>query len=149
MKQRGLSFWFIQGPGWLLLAYLAVAQAIPAFNYEIGVAMGTQEPAARITEIGVAFFKGFAMGDLIVYIPLLLIGLVGHWCSASWGRSPLAAALGITIYWPVVSLATVVSARGVAGWSLPNEITYWIVLPIIAFWGTAGLRLLLSSRARD
>ena len=72
MKKRGVAFWFIQGPGWFLFIYLLIAQAIPAFDYEIGVAMGTQEPAVVISEVGVAFWQGFAWGDLLVYIPLLL-----------------------------------------------------------------------------
>ena len=149
MTQRGFSFWFIQGPGWLLLAYLLVAQAIPAFDYDIGVAMGTQEPASRITDIGIAFFKGFAIADVITYIPLLFVGLIGHWRDAAWGRLLLAAALGITVYWPVVSLATVASARGATGWSLANENSYWIVLPIIALWGAYGLWQVLNSSSRD
>ena len=39
--RRGAGFWWIQGPGWLLLSYLIYAQGIPAFNYEWGVSLGT------------------------------------------------------------------------------------------------------------
>jgi len=39
--KRDINFWLIQVPGWLLLCYLVYAQAIPAFNYETGVDMGT------------------------------------------------------------------------------------------------------------
>ena len=139
MKSGNSTFWLIQVPGWLLFAYLVVAQAIPAFDYEIGVAMGTQEPAASISEVGVAFWKGFAWGDLLVYIPLLGIGLAGHWLDKRWGRYTLAAALGITVYWPVVCLAAVVAARGAAGWQLADETAYWVVLPLIALWACWGL----------
>ena len=51
----------------------------------------------------------------------------------------LGAALGITVYWPVLSLAAVVAARDAAGWSLPGETAYWIVLPPIALWAAWGL----------
>ena len=71
MKERGVSYWMLLGPGWLLLAYLVYAQAIPAFDYDLGVSMGTQEPAEQITAVGVAFWYGFALADLVVYIPLL------------------------------------------------------------------------------
>lgn len=74
MKQKP-EFWLIVGPGCLLLTYLLYAQAIPAFNYELGVAMGTQEPVEQITAVGVAFWYGFALGDLLIYIPLLSIGI--------------------------------------------------------------------------
>jgi hypothetical protein len=139
MKTRGTNFWLIQGPGWLLLLYLVYAQAIPAFNYEFGVAMGTQEPAEVVTEVGVAFWYGFAFADLVIYIPLLAAGLIGHWTASVRGRLVLAAALGITIYWPIVCLATVVAARTASGWTLGDETPFWIVLPLIAFWGAWGL----------
>lgn len=135
MKERTPGFWFLQGTGWLFFAYLVFAQGIPAFNYDFGVAAGTQEPAAQITEVGVAFFKGFAVGDAAFYIPLLLVGLIAFAKQQEWGRVLLIAAAGITVYWPIVCLAAVVAARGAAGWDLPKEPEYWIVLPLIAAWG--------------
>jgi hypothetical protein len=129
----------LQGPGWLLFFYLVYAQAIPAFDYQLGIRMGTQEPASRITEVGVAFWRGFAFADLVVYLPLLAAGLVSHWMNRNQGRMILAAALGITVYWPAVCLAAVVAARDAAGWKLDSEVAYWIVLPLISLWGLWGL----------
>ena len=137
--KRDINFWLLQVPGWLLVFYLIYAQAIPAFSYDLGVAMGTQESAEQVTEVGVAFWYGFAFGDLVSYIPLLVIGLVGHWTGKMWGRVLLGAALGITIYWPVVCLAAVVAARDATGWNLTNTTPYWIVLPLIMLWGAWGL----------
>ena len=68
----------LQVPGWLLLAYLIYAQGITAFGYEMGVAVGTQESSEIITEVGAAFWYGFALGDLLTYIPILFAGLIGH-----------------------------------------------------------------------
>ena len=77
----------MQIPGWFLLLYLIYAQAIPAFSYDMGVALGTHESADQITEVGVAFWYGFAFGDFVSYIPLLAeIGLLGHWIGKTWGR---------------------------------------------------------------
>ena len=137
MANKSASFWWLQIPGWLLLAYLIIAQAIPAFDYEIGVRMGTQEPASRITEVGVAFWYGFTVGDLLIYIPLFALGLVGQLLDKSWWRVTLAAALGITIYWPVVCLVAVADARDAIGWDI-DDTAYWIVLPPIAIWGLWG-----------
>lgn len=130
------------GPGWLLLAYLIYAQGVSAIDYELGVAMGVQEPAEAITEVGRAFWYGFAFADLVLYIPLLVCGLVGHGLGSAWGRSVLAAALGITVYWPIVCLAALVAARGADGWELANETAYWIVLPSISIWGAWGIGVL-------
>ena len=141
--KRQLSFWALQSSGWLLLIWLIYAQGISAFGYELGVAMGTQEPAEKITEVGAAFWYGFALGDLLIYIPLLCIGLIGNWRGENWGRIALAAALGITVYWPVVSLAALVDARNAAGWNISSETPYWIVCLLIAAWGAWGLWFLL------
>ena len=137
---RQAGFLGIQVPGWALLVYLVYAQAIPAFNYELGVAMGTQESATQISEVGVAFFYGFAFGDLLIYIPLLALGLIGHGLNKNWGHILFAAAAGISMYWPVVCLSAVVTVRDAPNWHLEGESGYWIVLPLIALWGAWGLR---------
>lgn len=139
MANRGSGFWLLQGPGWLLLAYLIYAQAIAAFDYELGVRMGTQESAQQVTEVGAAFWYGFAFSDLIIYIPLLAAGLIGYWHGRVWGRTVFAAALGITVYWPVVVLAAAVDARDAAGWVI-DETPYWIVLSTLLAWGIWGLQ---------
>lgn len=146
-KRREKSFWLIQIPGWILLIYLVYAQGITAFGYDIGVSMGTQEPVETITEIGAAFWYGFAFGDLVIYIPILLIGLIGHFRATRWGRIWMAAALGITVYWPIVCLAAVVYARGATGWNFTNEAPYWIVLSLIFFWGIWGLVMILRPQS--
>jgi len=139
MNKQRMVFWVLNGGGWLLVAYLIYAQAISAIDYEFGVAMGTQETAQQITEVGVAFYYGFAFGDLVVYLPLLILGLIGYQRKASWGRILLAAALGITIYWPIVCLAAIVDARDAVGWNFEGERDFWIVLPLITAWAIWAL----------
>jgi hypothetical protein len=50
IKNHSSSFWGLQIPGWILLIYLIYAQGITAFGSDLGVLMGTQEPAEVITE---------------------------------------------------------------------------------------------------
>ena len=147
-RKRGPRFWAVQVPGWLLVIYLIYAQGISAFDYQLGVTMGTQEPAEAITEVGAAFWYGFAFGDLLIYIPILLVGLIGHLRGSYWGRITLAAALGITVYWPIVSLAALVDARDAAGWHVSSETPYWVVCLLIAAWGAVGLWLILTESHR-
>jgi hypothetical protein len=137
--RRGFWFFAVQGPGWFLLAYLTIAQGLTALSYDLGVSMGTQEPAEKITEVGTAFWYGFAFADLVFYIPLLLAGLIGHLRGTQWGRVSLIAALGITVYWLVVCLAALVDARDAAGWNVGSEVPFWIVLTAIVVWGAVGL----------
>lgn len=138
MNDRSAGFFLLHVPGWLLLIYLVYAQGISAFDYELGVRMGTQESAQQITEVGVAFWYGFAFSDLAIYIPLLAAGLAGNWMNERWSVVPLAAALGITVYWPVVVLAAAIDARDASGWMI-DESQYWAVLPAITIWGLWGL----------
>lgn len=145
MADRRDVFW-VQVPGWLLLLYLVYAQMPAAFDYELGVRMGTQEPAELITEVGAAFWYGFAFADLLIYIPLFAVGLVGFWRGSRWGQAFLGAALGITIYWPVVALAAAVDARDAAGWTI-NETQYWVVLPVIVAWAAVALFRIAGRRA--
>ncbi|HCI07157.1 MAG TPA: hypothetical protein DE314_07335 [Sulfitobacter sp.] len=87
----------IQIPGWALFLYLAVAQCPAAISYKLGIRMGTQEPPEIVTEVGAALFWGFAVADLVFYVPLLGLGLVGHLLGADWFPLVLGAALGITL----------------------------------------------------
>jgi hypothetical protein len=89
-------------------------------------------------------------------MPLLAAGLFGLWTGKVWGRALASAALGITVYWPVVSLASVDAARNATGWNLADETVYWIVLPVIAIWAAWGLwyvagdsKLQLESSKKD
>jgi hypothetical protein len=97
--------------------------------------MGTQDSAEVVTEVGVAFWKGFALGDLIFYIPLLGFGLLTS------NYVALSAALGITTYWPIVCLAAAINAQDAPGWSL-DDTPFLIVLPMISMWGLWCLLLI-------
>ena len=111
--------------------------------------MGTQEPATVITEVGAAFWYGFAFGDLVFYIPLLAAGLIGHLRHARWTGIVLGAALGITAYWPIVCLAAMVDARDAAGWNISSEMPYWMVCLTVALWSALGLWRLLRRDTRE
>ena len=97
-----------------------------------------------LTEVGAAFWYGFAFGDAVFYIPLMALGLIGFAKGREWGRPVLIAAMGITVYWPIVCLAAVVAARGASGWNLPGENEYWIVLPVITAWAVWALWWLIA-----
>ena len=98
MRSREAGFWFLQATGWLLFAYLVYAQAIPALDYDLGVRMGTQEPALLITDVGVAFWYGFAFADAVFYIP-------ASPASDGLQRLPLIAAWGLWGLWWVLRSA--------------------------------------------
>ncbi|NNC36609.1 MAG: hypothetical protein EX271_04175 [Acidimicrobiales bacterium] len=137
--KRQKSNLLLQIPGWILVLYLIYSQAIPAIDYELGVAMGTQEPASEVSEVGVAFWRGFAIADLVAYIPLFIVGLIGYYLQKTWGRIALAASLGISIYWPITCLTAVVIAQNSDAWTMSIPFIFWIVLPAIVLWSLWGL----------
>ena len=95
--------------------------------------MGTQDSTDVVTEVGVAFWKGFAFADMLFYIPLLGYALATCDEAMQKNQSYLAAALGITVYWPIVCLKAAISARGAPGWSLDDR-PFLILLPVIILW---------------
>eukprot|EP00563_Minutocellus_polymorphus_P020674 CAMPEP_0197732740 /NCGR_PEP_ID=MMETSP1434-20131217/41661_1 /TAXON_ID=265543 /ORGANISM="Minutocellus polymorphus, Strain CCMP3303" /LENGTH=90 /DNA_ID=CAMNT_0043320005 /DNA_START=66 /DNA_END=334 /DNA_ORIENTATION=+ len=90
--------------------------------------MGTQDSVDVVTEVGVAFWKGFALADLIFYIPLLGYALATYDERKETNKAYLAAALGITVYWPIVCLKAAISVRGAPGWFLDDR-PFLVLLP--------------------
>jgi hypothetical protein len=121
-----------------MVIWLTLTQCFSAIFWDKAVEWGLQDGPDAVTEVGSAFWYGFAFGDLVFYVPLLAAGLNGYAMNKPWGRLTLAAALGVTVYWPIVCLAAVNKAREVQGWNLAGESVYWIILPLITFrvaWG--------------
>ena len=136
---RGFDFWGLQIVGWLLVVWMTLTQCLSAIFWDQAVEWGLQEGADQTTEVGAAFGYGFAFGDLAFYVPIFAVGLIGHAKNKAWGGIALAAALGITVYWPIVSLAAVTKASNAPGWMLEYQTLYWIILPPIILWAVWGL----------
>ena len=123
-------------------------QGLPAFNYELGVRMGTQDSADVVTEVGVAFWKGFSFADMLFYIPLLGYALATYDDVTQKNKTYLAAALGITVSWPIVCLKAAISARGAPGWSLDDR-PFLILLPVIILWAAWQMACLERKNEKD
>ena len=147
MKSDGaVGFWILMVIGILVLIMLFLGQMMSFINYEFTVATGLQESVNVIGEMGVAVNKGFGVGDTIIYIPLLIMGLVGLWIRKEWGIFTMAGALGITAYWPMVVLFTLIFAKGSPGFNFTNYRSYTIILTLITIYGIWGLVYLIRRR---
>ena len=147
MKKTGaVGFWILIIMGILILLLLFLGQMMSFINYEFTVKMGLQESVNVISEMGVAMNKGFGVGDTVVYIPLLVLGLVGLWIRKEWGIITMAAALGITAYWPIVAYVTLVFAKGSPGFHFSNYASYAVLLSIITIYGIWGVVYLIRRR---
>lgn len=139
MESRPKGFWFLIGVGIFLNLMYLVGQTMAVIDYQFAVSIGLQESTDQVTQVGVALNKGFGLGDTIVYIPLFVAGIIGLIKGTSWGIYFMMGALAITVYWPVVSLATLYFAKTADGWRFDNYTSYSILLFSITTYGCWGI----------
>ncbi len=139
MKKGTAGFWVLMIIGILLLIMLIIGQMMSFINYEFTVSLGLQESVDIVSEMGVALNKGFGVGDTIIYIPLLIIGLIGLWLRKKWGVFTMIGAMGITAYWPMVSLFFLIFAKNIPGFNFTDYTSYTILLVVITVYGLWGL----------
>jgi hypothetical protein len=122
----------------LLLFFLLLGQTTAFIDYDFAESLGLQESQEKFTELGVAMNKGFGVGDTIIYVPFLVLGLIGLWSRKIWGVFTMAGAMAITAYWPMVSLFILLFARDVPGFTFSDYTTYTILLTGITLYGIWG-----------
>ena len=144
--KRPAGFWIITIVSVMWLVMMFLGQVMSYINYDFTVSLGLQESEYSVTAIGVAMNKGFGVADTIVYIPLIIIGLVGMWLRRTWGLHAMAGAFAVTMYFPVVCLLFLFFARGVDGFNFANFKAYAIFLTIVFLYGLWGMWYLYSRR---
>lgn len=145
-QKRKIGFWFLVAIGLLLNFLFLIGQTGAIIDYDFTVSLGLQESKDEITEIGVAFNKGFGFGDTLVYIPIFIVGIIGIIRKKLYGLYLLSGAMAITIYWPMVCLSTVFYAKGSPGWNFADYTEYSVLLSAISFYGAWGLWYLFHNR---
>ncbi|MFA5010792.1 MAG: hypothetical protein WC644_02455 [Ignavibacteria bacterium] len=145
-KNKLPGFWILIITGLLLLASLILGQMMSFINYDFPVSLGLQEPVNVVGETAVAVNKAFGLGDTIIYIPLLVFGLIGLWLKKEWGVYSMLCALGITAYWPMVSLFFFFFAKGTPGFYFSNYFSYTILLIVFTAYGLWGIWYIYKNR---
>lgn len=145
-SKRPAGFWVIFVVSILWLIFMFLGQVMAYINYDLAVSLGLQESRDAITGIGVAMNKGFGVADTVVYIPLIIIGLVGLFMRRTWGLFSMAGAYAVTMYFPVVCLLMLFFARGEPGFNFTRFVPYTIFLTIIFLYGLWGLWYVYSRR---
>ena len=145
-NKRTTGFWILMIIAILILVMLLIGQMMSFIDYEFTVSIGLQESVEIIGEMGVAVNKGFGVGDTIIYLPLLIIGLIGLWKQKMWGILTMAGALAITAYWPMVNIFIILFAKGTPGFHFTDFASYTIVLTCFTLYGFWGLWYLYKNR---
>lgn len=144
-KKRKTGFWILISMAVLLVGMLFLGQTLSLFDYDLAVELGLQESVKEIGKIGIAYSRGFAFGDTVAYIPLLLIGIIGLLKRKPWGLYSLFGSLSITVYWPIIHLFTIYTERTEITLTPDKMILFSIILPLVAIYGLWGMWYLVKN----
>lgn len=147
-NKRPIGFWILMIIGIFICVMLLLGQMMSFINYGFTVSIGLQESEDMVGEVGVAVNKSFGVGDTIIYLPILVIGIVGLWLGKNWGLFAMTGALGITAYWPMVCMFFILFARGAPGFNFAKSTAsaYAIFLTALTIYGLWGLWYLYKNR---
>ena len=131
---------------WLIVVFLAVSitlmlvgQTLGVFDYELAASMGLQEKPSEMTEFGVQVNRAFGAADTVVYIPLMLVSIVGLWLRQRWALLTLAAFFGASAYWTATVTFIFLFAPGVPGYSNVPGPEIWLFIGTYMVAGVLGL----------
>jgi hypothetical protein len=138
-EKRPAAFWIICLFLTLSVIVLLLGQTTALVAYDFAVRLGLQESAQEVTEFGVAMNRAFGVSDTAIYLPLIVLSLVGLVSRKRWALATTAAAMGISAYWAVTMAFVLVFAGGVPGYHLVPGIEYWIPLGAYMVFGIWGI----------
>jgi len=147
-NKRGIGFWILISISVLLVLFLLIGQTFSLINYEAAVAYGLQESVEEISLVGIAFAKGFAFADTLVYIPLLFLGIIGLFKRKKWGVYMMFASCAISVYWPLVHLYAIYIGKDIIALAPEKYVSYPITLALIIVYGFWGMWYLYKNHTR-
>lgn len=144
-KKRRIGFWTLISVGILLGIFLIVGQTFSLINYDLAIALGLQESEQEVGKVGIAYGKGFAFSDTVIYIPLLIAGIIGLLKGKKWGLYSMFGSLAISVYWPIVHLYAIYIGRNVFALHPDKYISFPITLSLILIYGLWGMWYLYNN----
>ncbi|WP_297707538.1 hypothetical protein [uncultured Eudoraea sp.] len=144
-NKKGVSFWVLILAAIVLIIFLTTGQTLSLIDYDLAIDLGLQESEKEIGKVGIAFAKGFAFGDTIIYIPMLIIGILGLIKGKKWGALFMFGGLAISVYWPVVHLYAIYIETDAIVLNPDKYISFPIVLTLITVYGLWGISYLYKN----
>jgi len=143
-NKRAIAFWVVVIFLAASIALMIIGQTTAVFDYDLAVRLGMQESVQEMTEFGVQVNRGFGAGDTVVYIPLMVVSLVGLLLRKRWSLYTTAAVFGISAYWSVTVTFIFLFLPGVSGYShIPGMETWLFIAVYMAFGGWGLIYLIL------
>jgi hypothetical protein len=118
---------------------MLVGQTLSVFNYDLAVRMGLQEKPEEMTDFGVQVNRAFGAADTVVYIPLMVMSMIGLWLRRRWSLLITAAFFGASAYWTATVTFVLMFLPGVAGYSNVPGPEIWLFIGTYMVAGVLGL----------
>ena len=145
-NKKGVSFWVLISTAIVLILFLTAGQTLSLIDYNLAIDLGLQESEKEIGKVGIAFAKGFAFGDTIFYIPMLVFGVLGLIKGKKWGAFFMFGGLAISVYWPIVHLYTISIETDAIVLNPDKYFSFPIILTLITVYGFWGMIYLYKNR---
>ncbi|MGB5481629.1 MAG: hypothetical protein WBM91_11165 [Eudoraea sp.] len=145
-NKKGVGFWILISTALVLILFLTAGQTLSLIDYNLAIDLGLQESENEIGNVGIAFAKGFAFGDTIFYIPMLVLGVLGLIKGKKWGAFIMFGGLAISVYWPIVHLYTISIETDAIVLNPDKYISFPIILTLITVYGLWGMIYLYTNR---
>lgn len=135
---------------WVMIVFLVVSlllllagQTTAVFNYDLAVRLGLQEREDLVSRFGVEVNRAFGAGDTTIYIPLIVVSLVGLLLRKHWSLFTTAAVMGISAYWATTVAYMLLFLRGVPGYQLAPGLGYCLFVGAYVVLGVWGILYLV------
>ena len=138
-EKRPAMFWFIVLFLAVSVVLMLAGQTLGVFNYELAAQMGLQEKPEEMTEFGVQVNRAFGAADTVVYLPLIVISMVGLILEKRWSLLVLAAFFGASAYWTATVSFMLLFLPGVPGYSNVPSPEIWLFIGTYMVAGVVGL----------
>jgi len=136
---RSAAFWFVVVFMAASIILMLAGQTTAVFNYDLAERLGLQEKAEEMTEFGVQVNRAFGAADTVVYIPLMVVSIVGLWLRKRWSLLTTAAFFGASAYWTVTVTFILTFLPGVPGYSNVPGLGIWSFIGTYMVAGVLGL----------
>lgn len=139
IHNRHISFWVLTVFLIISLLLFLLGQTTAIFNYDFAVSLGLQESIEEVGEFGVQLNRAFGVGDTIIYIPLIVISIIGLFMKKSWALMTAAAVMGISAYWATTVGFILWFLMDVPGYKFVPGAEYWWFISAYIVFGIVGL----------
>jgi len=142
-KKRPIAFRFFTLFLSASVILMLAGQTVANFNYDLTVRSGLQESIGQVGEFGVQVNRAFGVGDTIIYIPLMIVSVVGLIFKKRWALLTTAAVTGISAYWTATVASIFLFGPGAPDYNYSPPPGIWLFVWTYLAFGVCGMLYLV------